>query len=227
MLRHVVSLFLLTATTAACNNGPEAPAGKDSIETVQPPPVVPEGNLPDSVREQWVKRLAARKDYTGALEQVNMLLQKDSANPAWLFMKADALEKKSDTTNAIRYFEQSIAEAGVFNEAEMRLANLYAETGHPKFLPLSEQLLRQPGTLAYRSDILLMKGIYYTRLYDHSRALAVYDQIIREDYSYLDAYIEKGLVYYDQKKYQPAYEVFRLSTTVKNSFADGYYWMAR
>jgi tetratricopeptide (TPR) repeat protein len=43
----------------------------------------------------------------------------------------------------------------------------------------------------------------------------------------MDAYIEKGLIFYDQGKYADAHKVFTLSTEVSNAFADGYFWMAK
>jgi tetratricopeptide (TPR) repeat protein len=43
----------------------------------------------------------------------------------------------------------------------------------------------------------------------------------------MNAYIEKGALLYDMKKYKESIEVFEKATTVKNSFADGYYWIAK
>lgn len=183
--------------------------------------------LSDSARLQQIEQLVQKGAPQQALPQIEQLLQKDSSNPGLMYIKADALEKAGDTSAAISYYQQALAAAGVFDEAALRLANLYAETGNKAALPLCDQLLQQASAARLRSDILYIKGIYYSKTEQYPQAIKVYDQIIREDYSYLDAYIEKGLVYFDQQQYEKALASFRTSTTVKNSFADGYYWMAR
>ena len=156
----------------------------------------------DSIREQFVEQLVQTNQYDKALAQVETLLQKQPNNPAYLFMKADALERKGDTANAILSYEQSIASAGLFTEADA-------------------------SAIEFRSDILFVKAAYYNKIKQPLKALAVYNQVIREDYTYLDAYIEKGLIFYDQKKFEEAHRIFTQSTNVSNKFADGYFWMAK
>lgn len=215
----------------ACNEGGKSAGPADSLsvspkqEVLQLPQ--PSADMPDSSREQLIEQLASREQFAKAIEQIDVLLQKNPGNPAWLYMKADALEKSTDTTDAINFYQQAIHAAGLFVEAEMRLANLYAETGNPKALEVINGLLKQPSALRLRSDLLMIQGIYYSKIKDSKKALATYNQIIKEDYSYLDAYLEKGLVYYDNNQFTEARNVFQLSTSIKNSFADGYYWMAR
>lgn len=43
----------------------------------------------------------------------------------------------------------------------------------------------------------------------------------------MDAYLEKGYVYYDTKKYDKALAVFALACEVRNRFADAYYWQGK
>ena len=181
----------------------------------------------DSIREEFVEQLVQNDQYDKALLQIEQLLQKQPNNPAYLYMKADALERKGDTSNAIASYEQSIAAAGLFTEAELSLASLYAETGNQKAVILCDALLKDATAVQFRSEILFVKAAYYTKVKESAKALAIYNQIIREDYTYLDAYIEKGLIYYDQKKFEEAHKVFTQSTNVSNKFADGYFWMAK
>jgi len=181
----------------------------------------------DSLREGLIQQLVLSNQYDKALAQVEVLLKKNPASPAYLFMKADALEKKGDTTAAISFFEQSISAAGLFSEAQLRLASLYAETGNKNALQLCNAMLKEPTAIRLRSDILFVKAIYYHKIKDSKNAISMYDQIIKEDYTYLDAYIEKGLVYYDMGNFAEAHKQFERSTNVSNKFADGYFWMAK
>ena len=199
----------------------------DSIFTTQKESSVTDSTLADSVRETMIEQLVIRKKYYTAVSQLNVLLKKDSINPGWLFMKADVLEKSGDTSAAIQFYEKSIAAAGVFMDAEMRLVHLYAQTGNAKTIKTCDDLLKTPEAVKLRSGILLIKGIYYAKTMNYNKAIAFYDQIIREDYSFLDAYIEKGLTYYDQAKFAEAHKIFVKSTEVSNTFADGYFWKAK
>ncbi len=184
-------------------------------------------NIPDSIREQNIEKLAGKGDYKNAITQIDQLIRKDSANPAWLFMKADALEKTGDTIQAITFYQYAIESAGKFTEAYARLANLYAEKGDKIALTICDALLKDPTAVSLRSNILFVQGIYFLRAGQPAKGLNMFDQIIREDYTFLDAYLEKGIYYFDQKNYTEARKVFEKSTSVKNSFADGYYWMAK
>lgn len=230
--------FLISVITSlcflACTNDKPADNGQGSTDTptVNSKIVELETKLQqepqvDSIREQFVEQLVQNNQYDKALAQIETLLQKQPNNPAYLFMKADALERKGDTTNAVASYEQSIAAAGMFTEAELHLASLYAETGNKKAEVLCDALLKDANAIEFRSDILFVKAAYYNKIKQSSKALAIYNQVIREDYTYLDAYIEKGLIFYDQKKFEEAHNVFTQSTNVSNKFADGYFWMAK
>jgi len=184
-------------------------------------------NTPDSLRELSVEKLVEQRQYNNAINQINLLLQKDSLNPAWLFMKADAIEKSGDTVQAILFYEKAIQSAGKFTEASARLANLFAEKANAQALAICDLLLKDPTAASLRSDVLFIEAIYYIRAGQKINSMRIFDQIIKEDYTYLDAYLEKGILLFDQKNFTEARKVFEKSTIVKNSFADGYYWMAR
>jgi tetratricopeptide (TPR) repeat protein len=224
-------LFILAAlfVFAACNNNPAKPdiQANDEKKNNLVEQQLNDTTTVDSVREQLIAGLVQNKDYSKALTQIDFLLEKDSSNPGRLYMKGDALEKMGDTAGAILHYNKAVLKAGVFIEAEMRAANLFAETGNKNTLMLCDNLLKNAAAVRFRSDVLMMKGIYFTKTGNTAKALEQFNQILKEDYSYMDAYIEKGLVYYDQKKYAEAWKVFSKSTEVSNTFADGYFWMAK
>jgi len=217
--------ILLMAFLPMCREKNEVSVVTETQKDTITPPVI--SDLPDSVREKSIETLVEKGDISPALAQLDVLLQKDSSQPGWLYMKADALEKKGDTAAAIEHYQKCIRSAGIFTEASLRLANLYAEQADIRALKICDQLIKEPTAVRMRSEILLIKAIYHLRAGTPQRAMPLLDQIIREDYTFLDAYIEKGLIYFDQHRYADASKVFEKSTTVKNSFADGYYWTGR
>lgn len=228
-LKELIVFCFLPAFLFSCSNEGSAPKNTptDTSVTSTTEQLLQDSSTADTVRKQLIEQLVQKNQYNKALEQIDRLLAKDSSNPGWLYMKADALERSGDTSAAINYYNKAVNKAGIFIEAEMRAANLFAETGNKYALVLCDNLLKNAGATRFRSDILMMKGIYYSKIQNSVKALEVFNQVIREDYSYMDAYIEKGLVYYDQKKYADAWKVFNKSTEVSNTFADGYFWMAK
>ena len=50
---------------------------------------------------------------------------------------------------------------------------------------------------------------------------------IKQNYSYLNAYIEKGKILLDQKKTNGGLKTFQLANTITPSFPDAWYWMGR
>jgi len=223
---YFLGSFLISISLFSCKEDKKettSPNATPNQETI----IQDDPNMPDSVREINALNLVEKGDYKNAIVQIDKLLTKEPLNPVWLYKKAEALEQLEDTAQAILHYQKAIESAGKFTDASARLATIYAEQGNLKSLEICESLLKDPLAFKMRSVILYTKGICFLRTGQPEKALQIFDQIIREDYTFLDAYLEKGILYYDQKKYTEARKVFEKSTSVKNSFADGYYWTAR
>ncbi|MGG2334294.1 tetratricopeptide repeat protein, partial [Salmonella enterica] len=50
---------------------------------------------------------------------------------------------------------------------------------------------------------------------------------IKENYTYMEAYMEKGFIYYDAKKINEALQIFQMAANINNTYADAYYWQAK
>jgi tetratricopeptide (TPR) repeat protein len=184
-------------------------------------------SMTDSARMMKIEALVQNNQTDEALLHIEQLLKKNPANPAWQFMKADVMIRKKDTPSALSCYLSADSLAGNFPQARMAILNIYAETGNPLTLAYSKQLLADPLYEKIESDILTMQGIYFTQAGNTNQADAIYSKIIQQDYTFLPAYIEKGLLYYDQKKYRQALDIFVRATAVKNDFAEGYFWIAK
>ena len=69
--------------------------------------------------------------------------------------------------------------------------------------------------------------MYYSNVNDKAKALENFNKAIRYDYTFLDAYMDKGRILYDQKKYNDAASVFQLALKVSATYADAYYWLGK
>lgn len=217
-----IGIYFLCISLCSCKE-----EKKENKKPVKKGIVLDDPNMPDSIREINIDSLADRGDYKNAVGQLDLLLAKNPDNPEWLYKKAVALEQMEDTIQAITFYEKAILTAGNFPEASLKLAIIYAEQGNNKSLDICNSLLKNPSAFSYRSEILYTTGIYFIRVNQSERAIQLFDQLIKEDYTFLDAYLEKGILLFYQNKYAEARNVFEKSTSVKNTFADGYYWTAK
>ena len=79
----------------------------------------------------------------------------------------------------------------------------------------------------YDAHCAFIAGVYNARINNGSLAIPLFDECIANDYTYMEAYIEKGMVYFDNSRYKEALTVFQFASSVNNLYADAYYYMAR
>jgi tetratricopeptide (TPR) repeat protein len=77
------------------------------------------------------------------------------------------------------------------------------------------------------ADCNFIAGVYFARTGDNKKALQLFDLAINDNYTLMEAYMEKGFIYYESKNYQDALKVFDKAVTVSNTYADAYYWRAK
>jgi tetratricopeptide (TPR) repeat protein len=228
-------LFIFLAGLAACNN---SSSPKKEAVIITPPNKFSAAadslnklvlQYPDSViyRQQLILQLEQDNQFDEALKHNDTLLKKIGNNPVIWLNRGALLEAKNDTANAIIAYENAVTLQSNNQEASLRLAKLYAETKNEKALQLIDFLFKNQLAFGYETDLILMRGIYYRNNKEFDKALTCFTQCINDKYSFLDAYIEKGVLLYELKKYKESIAVFEKATTVNNTFADGYYWIAR
>lgn len=143
----------------------------------------------------------------------------------YMFQRSELLVLTGDTSKAIKALEQIVL-PGELTQASLNLANLYAETNHPKTIPFCDAILKfdSAGNVPEPN---YFKAIYYYNTGAYDKALKELDESLRKDYNFLDAYMEKGRILYNQKKYNEAISVYNLALSVSNTFADAYYWKGK
>ena len=183
---------------------------------------------PDSVglRFNYITALDSIGDYKKALSQVDSLIIHDKGNYGLWFKKAQISEHARDTVGAIRYYNTAISIYPA-QDGLLALANLYAETKDAKTLTICQQLDEMHLGRECDAYTAFFAGVYFSRIGNKEKALSLFDKSINNNYTFMDAYLEKGYVYYDAKKYDKALEVFLLAAEVNNRYADAYYWQGK
>lgn len=186
-----------------------------------------ENKFPDN--PAFSSQLADLYQQTGrskeALAIYDGLLHKDSLNNEAWYEKGLLLEKLHDTAAAIRALGTAYRMQPV-NTYALELAHLYAETRNPVSLTICDNVLRKDSSHALL-DPMFIKGIYYSNTAQYKKAIAQFDSCISLDWKFTDAYLEKGIAQYEQKRYDTALTTFLMTIRVSDTYPDGYYWAGR
>ena len=144
---------------------------------------------------------------------------------SYLFKRAELLVLAGDTATAIKTLEFFVI-PGELTEAGKQLAFLYAETKNPKAIAICDSMNKyDEGKRDPEPDYF--KGLYYYNIGDYAKALEQFNSCIKKDYTFLDAYMEKGNILYKQTKFKEAVEVYDLAIKVSNSYADAHLWKGK
>ena len=228
-------ILILFATIACKNNGDTTTDDilpNNKKEKILPSEIIAlqqqVAQHPDSVgaRLRLAIALDSIDDYAPALQQMDTLIQKDSNNYGLWFTKAQIHEHTKDTADAIASYVKAI-QVYPSADAMLSLANIYAEQKNARSLLICNQVRQLRLGRSYDAACAFIAGIYNARIGQKDVAIKLFDECIANDYTYMEAYIEKGLVYFDGKQYPQALEVFSFAAKVNNLYPDAYYWMAR
>ena len=179
-----------------------------------------------SLRMTLVNSLDSLQMYKQAIAQTDSLIKRDSLNNGLWFAKAQLQEDNKDTAGAIRSYTRAI-HIYPSSEAQLSLANLYAEARDPKALIICKNVNRLGMGRETDASCNFITGVYYARTGKKEQALQFFDNAINDNYTLMEAYMEKGFIYYDSKNYQQALKVFETVIKINNTYADGYYWRAK
>ncbi len=184
--------------------------------------------LPNSFLLQLTlaRSLTAQNKIEEALKICNNLLQKNPEQVDMLKIKAELLSKKGNAVEAISILEKAYCLTPYDIDLNYDLAYKYGENKNAKVIALCDSLIKI-DTLGLHAEPYYYKGIYFSNINDKAKALSLFDQAIQHDYYYLNAYIEKGRVLYEQKKFSEALKAFQLANTISAKFPDAYFWTAK
>ena len=169
------------------------------------------------------------REAVNVLDSMNITMMGDSTQMKvylnYLFKRSELLVLAGDTANAIKTLEFFII-PGELTEAGLQLANLYAETRNPKTIAFCDSMNKNDESKRDPNPDYL-KGVYYYNIGDHTKALELFNSCIKKDYTFLDAYMEKGSILYKQSKFKEAMDVFDIAIKVSNTFADAHLWKGK
>lgn len=226
------SVCLLLIVFISCNTEPKTTVPDALKKEEMPAPVQQLFNKldqhPDSMglRLRLVDALDSLGAYQQAMGQMDVLIRKDSLNYGLWFRKAQLQENIHDTTGALKSYKYAIRVYPA-PDAMLAAANLLAEKKDPLTLAICKQVDELRMGRIYTAHTSFISGVYYARTGNRQKAMDAFNTCIANDFTYVEAYMEKGFLLYDAKKLPEALQVFRTLGTVKSTYPDAYYWMAK
>ena len=235
-MKNLLVLPIIILIVIACNDNGSAVKTIETKDSVQ--------QLLNSFRDsinKYQNDTSLKFEFIAALQDAGKYTEGisfiDSMNLKWgdsahmktyfnaLFKRAELLAQAGDTANAIKTFEFFVI-PGELTEAGLQLANLYAETRNPKTIAICDSMNKNDESKRDPNPDYL-KGVYYYNTGNYDKALQQFNSCINKDYTFLDAYMEKGRILYKQEKYKEAIGVYDLAIKVSNSFADAHFWKGK
>jgi tetratricopeptide (TPR) repeat protein len=161
-----------------------------------------------------------------ALAVCNFILKQHPDHAGILMMKADLQDQENDTIGSMNTLEQAYRYAYANEDICYNLAFKFAQNKNSKVLALCDSLL-QNDTLTKKAEPYYFKGVYYSNINDRASALNYFNKAIAADYTFLDAYMDKGRILFNEKKYNDAVKDLQLALKVSPAYADAYYWLGK
>ncbi|WP_169749164.1 tetratricopeptide repeat protein [Flavihumibacter petaseus] len=183
--------------------------------------------FPESLllKRRMGEALLLNGQYDQAIAAYDTIIANDPNDFEAYYERATLHLNKADTAAAITDLEKSFSLQPT-QLAAISLANLYAEKKNPRAVALADEVIGRDSA-GELIDPVYIKGIYYANTGQSAKALEAFNQCIRMDWKFQEAYIEKGIIYFGQKNLDEALQQFKLAATVTNTFADAYFWQGR
>jgi tetratricopeptide (TPR) repeat protein len=161
-----------------------------------------------------------------ALVQIDSLISKDPINYGNWFRKGELAIRIADTTLAILSFSRA---ANIYATPDilLTLANLYAAQKNKLALDLCNKVITQKPDRSYIAHSYYISGLYQENMGNTTSAIENFSACIKQNYYYLDAYLEIGWIYFDQQKIEKAKAIFETATAIKPTNAEAHYWLAK
>lgn len=229
-MRRFIYLFLALALVFSCKNrekDEQASKVSEADELVKELAARADKH-PDSLqyRVDVIDALDSMNRFREAIAHMKILLQKDSGNNSFWARNGLLLERAGDTTAAVESYIRSINIYADPNN-QLYLANLLAERKDDRALMLVNNVARTQSDDQTLANCDFIAGIYHARKGNMDMAVQLFDRCIGYDRKYMEAYMEKGFLYTDRKRFDEGLKIFRLATSVEPTYADAFYWQAK
>jgi tetratricopeptide (TPR) repeat protein len=222
-------IVMVVMLAIGCKNNDAADNGKPSKDAAfikKMAKAVAENRDSAGLRFNYIDALDSVGDYSTAIAQMDSLILKDKGNYGLWFKLGKIYEHAGDTAKAIGSYQTALK---IYRSPDGLLAviNLLAEIKNVSALALCDEVDNFRLGREYDSYTNFFRGVYYSRTGKRQQAIGYFDKSIVSNYTFIDAYMEKGFTYFDDRKFDEAIAVFSKVAAVNSTYADAYYWQGK
>jgi len=161
------------------------------------------------------------KQYEASLASCQQIRQLDPTNAEAWFMAGLNYRDLADTAQAISSLQRATTLDDRHTDAWIVLGQLWQNRDDELALNAFENALHTDST---NLQALHSLATYWQDLGRFERALELYLHIIRLDPGYTGAFIQSGLIYFQQDSFSKAFEYFDIACKQEPTLAAGYYY---
>ena len=229
MIRNKTLYILITFIffLAACNSQDMKPKEKEQQAPTSGTIREEVKKYPDSLLlvHNLIEVYRNEGEYDSALSVTDRQILKDSGNAFLWNIKATLYFETKDTANAIKSLMKAI-DIYPLPEYLVALGTIFATTKNSNALLISNELLAFNRSKS-ADDAYFIKGLYYNFTNEPKKAIIFLDSCLNLNYTYMYAYLEKGIALYQLKKYDEAVLVLQRAVTLQNNYEEGYFWLGK
>jgi tetratricopeptide (TPR) repeat protein len=176
---------------------------------------------------QLAEEYASKGKINDAIQVLLGELKKFPKEQAILYQIGDLYLQQGDTTMAIRSIQQSIDLGNTDTDAIMKLGYILANQNDANSLNYANLLIHETNTDNTNHLGYFLRGIYFANIGNRKEAMLSFDKSIIENYRFIDAYIEKAILLYDNKEFKKSIKLLQKGIEIDKFQADIYYWIGR
>lgn len=213
---------------SSCSN--QNKSDQDQVETTLDSVAALAFRYPDSIplQLQW----HAQNNIQGenakiAVEALNTLHKLNPERTDILNMLSKGYLQLTDSIGAIMTIQKSLALDINQPDQEADLCYLFAVRGDLMAIPIADRLIKTAKDNVQTARAHYLKGIFYSNVGFDDRALAAFDSSIISNFTFIDAYIEKSIVLFEQKKYKEAIALLNKASELDKLNAEIYFMLAK
>ena len=102
-----------------------------------------------------------------------------------------------------------------------------ASEKNPTCLPLTDSILHSTSDPNSRAEAFYIKGLYFSNIKEFYKAEQYFDSTIKKNYTFYDAYIEKGILLNERGDFENALRTLQIALEITKNNADLYYWIGK
>lgn len=160
-----------------------------------------------------------------ALNILNSIINKYPGQLDALSIKSEILASKDDKKGSLASLEKAYSIAPSDPSIAFDLAYAYADAKDRKAIELSDSLIK--ANTEETEKAWYIKGVYYANTGNTDKALKCFDNSIRLNYNFLDAYRDKAQLLLNRKRYKEALQICTLALKIAPASADFYFLLGK